>query len=68
VGDAGLLVPPADHHALARAIVRILENPQRAQKLGRAGYRRVQQRFTWSKAAEKTVAAYREAICEHRRI
>jgi glycosyltransferase involved in cell wall biosynthesis len=68
VGDAGLLVPPADHHALARAILRILENPQQAQKLGRAGYRRVQQRFTWSKAAEKTVAAYREAICEHGRI
>ena len=68
VGDAGLLVPPADHHALARAILRILENPQQAQKLGRAGYRRIQQRFTWSKAAEKTAAAYREAIFEHRRI
>jgi glycosyltransferase involved in cell wall biosynthesis len=68
VGDAGFLVPAADHHALASAILRVLENPQQAQKIGRAGYRRVQQHFTWSKAAEKTVAAYREAICEHGRI
>ena len=67
VGDAGILVPPADHHALASAILTILENPQQAQKLGRAGYRRVHQHFTWLKAAEKTVAAYREAICDHGR-
>jgi glycosyltransferase involved in cell wall biosynthesis len=67
VGDAGILVPPADHPALASAILRILENPQQAQKLGRAGYRRVQQEFTWAKAAEKTVSAYRETICEHGR-
>jgi glycosyltransferase involved in cell wall biosynthesis len=35
--------------------------------LGRAGYRRVQQNFTWKKAAEKTVGVYREAIGDHRR-
>ena len=68
VGNAGILVPPADHQALAGAILRVLENPQQAQKLGHAGYKRIQQHFTWSKAAEKTVAAYREIICEHRRI
>jgi glycosyltransferase involved in cell wall biosynthesis len=67
VGDAGILVPPADHHALASAILTILENPQQAQKLGRAGYRRVHQHFTWLKAAEKTIATYREAICDHGR-
>ncbi|MCK5205643.1 MAG: glycosyltransferase family 4 protein [Desulfobacterales bacterium] len=65
VGDAGILVPPADHHALANAIVTILDQPQLAQKLGRAGYQRVHQHFTWLKAAEKTVAAYREAIYDH---
>jgi glycosyltransferase involved in cell wall biosynthesis len=63
VGDAGILVPPADHHALAEAILRVLDQPQFAQKLGRAGYRRVLNHFTWLKAAENTVAVYREAIC-----
>jgi glycosyltransferase involved in cell wall biosynthesis len=67
VGDAGILVPPADHHALANAIVTILDQPQLAQKLGRAGYQRVHQHFTWLKAAEKTVAAYRETIYDHGR-
>jgi glycosyltransferase involved in cell wall biosynthesis len=67
VGDAGILVPPADPDALAHAILRILEQPQLAQGLGQAGYRRVQQHFTWKKAAEKTVAVYREAIGDHGR-
>ncbi len=66
VGDAGLLVPPADHHALADAILTILQQPQLAHKLGRAGYQRVQQHFTWIRAAEKTVSVYREAIDAHR--
>jgi glycosyltransferase involved in cell wall biosynthesis len=65
VGNAGILVPPADHQALASAILTILDQPQEAQKLGRAGYERVHQNFTWLKAAKKTVAAYREAIYDH---
>jgi glycosyltransferase involved in cell wall biosynthesis len=65
VGDAGLLVPPADHRALANAILTILEQPQLAQKLGRAGYQRVHQHFTWLKAAQKTIAVYREAIRDY---
>lgn len=66
VGDAGILVPPADHHALANAILTVLQQPQLAQKLSRAGYQRVQQHFTWIKAAQRTVSVYREAIRDHR--
>ena len=65
VGDAGILVPPADHHALAGAILTILQQPQLAQKLSLAGYRRVQQHYTWIKAAERTVSVYRETIRAH---
>ena len=67
VGDAGILVPPADHRALARAMREVLGNPKLAGDLGLAGYQRVQKHFTWSKAAEKTVAAYREVIDGYRR-
>ena len=67
VGDAGILVPPADHGALAAAIVDLLDPPEKAQALGREGYKRVQAHFTWKRAAEKTVAAYREVIRDHRR-
>ena len=68
VGDAGVLVPPADSAALAGAIHELLGNPKKAKKLGLAGYRRVQEHFTWERAAEKTVAAYREVLDGHRRI
>ena len=68
VGDAGVLVPPADSAALAGAIHELLGNPKKAKKLGLAGYRRVQEHFTWKRAAEKTVAAYREVLDGHRRI
>jgi glycosyltransferase involved in cell wall biosynthesis len=65
VGKAGILVPPADHQALAKAIETLLDDPAMTKKLGQAGYRRVQKHFTWQKAAEKTTAAYREAIRDH---
>jgi glycosyltransferase involved in cell wall biosynthesis len=68
VGDAGILVPPSDHKALGRAIRELLADPNRAAELGQAGYQRVQEQFTWLKAAEKTTAAYREVIDDYRRI
>ena len=66
VGDAGVLVPPKDHLALARAITDMLDSPERANELGRRGYQRVQRHFTWRRAAEKTVDAYRETINDYR--
>ncbi len=66
VGDAGVLVPPADPRALARAIMELLEDPARARAIGDAGFKRVHDFFTWEKAAEKTVDAYRETIRDHR--
>jgi glycosyltransferase involved in cell wall biosynthesis len=67
VGDAGFLVPPGDHQALAAAIQTLLDDPQRAATLGAAGYRRVQKRFTWRRAAARTVAVYREVIRDYGR-
>ncbi|MEW6266375.1 MAG: glycosyltransferase family 4 protein [Thermodesulfobacteriota bacterium] len=67
VGDAGVLVPPADAPALTRAILDLLDNRDKAAGIGRAGYRRVHRHFTWRKAAEKTVDTYRETIRAHRR-
>ena len=66
VGDAGLLVPPKDSPALAKAITGMLDHPEKAADLGRKGYQRVQRHFTWRRAAEKTVDAYRETIHDYR--
>jgi glycosyltransferase involved in cell wall biosynthesis len=67
VGDAGVLVPPADAQALRLAIVALLDDPQRQRQLAEAGLTRVKHSLTWQHAAEKTVHVYREAIDAHRR-
>ncbi|MBW2218738.1 MAG: glycosyltransferase family 4 protein, partial [Deltaproteobacteria bacterium] len=68
VGDAGVLVPPADSKLLADAIIKLLDSPDYALKLGNAGFQRVMENFTWQKAAEKTVKAYREVIRDYSRL
>lgn len=65
VGDCGILVPPADHQALTKAITQLLDHPGHAKELGQSGYTRVMEHFTWQKAAEKTIETYREVIRDH---
>ncbi|MET7679681.1 glycosyltransferase family 4 protein [Streptomyces sp. NPDC005423] len=61
-GETCLAVPPGDAGALAVALGRVLGDPGLAARLGAAGRARVLARFTWARAAEGTVAGYREAI------
>lgn len=68
VGDAGILVPPADPAALTNAITKVLSNPDLAERLSNAGYQRVQNHLTWHAAAKKTVDAYRRAIHDYCKI
>jgi starch synthase len=65
-GETGLLVPPADPGILAGALGRLLADPERAANLGRAGRRRVEERFSWERIAERTVDVYQDARRVHR--
>lgn len=67
VGDAGMIVPPADAKALANAITHLLNSPEERKKYAQAGLKRVHSVFSWKKAAEEVVEVYREAIHGHRR-
>jgi glycosyltransferase involved in cell wall biosynthesis len=67
VGDTGVLVPPADPDALAAAIVRLIDNPELASRIGWAGYRRIQQQFTWLCAARRICDTYRRVIRDYGR-
>ena len=66
VGDAGILIPPADPTALTRAITKILNNPDLADTYSKAGYKRVLNHLTWNAAAQKTVDVYRKVINDYR--
>ncbi|MFE9923948.1 glycosyltransferase family 4 protein [Streptomyces sp. NPDC005774] len=61
-GETCLAVPPGDAQALAAGLNRLLGDPELRVRLGAAGRERVLRHFTWARAAEGTVARYREAM------
>jgi starch synthase len=75
-GETGLLVPieqledgtgtPVDPERfvadLAAALTRVLNDPQLAERMGKAGRRRAVERFSWSRIAEDTLEIYRSVL------
>jgi glycosyltransferase involved in cell wall biosynthesis len=67
-GREGLLVPPGDPEALARAMIDVLANRQMAQKMGAAGRAAAEGPLKWcGEIAEKTRAVYHRAISSRNR-
>jgi alpha-1,3-rhamnosyl/mannosyltransferase len=63
VGDAGMLLPPGDADAWARAMATMLEDDDARRRMSEAG--RVQVRgLTWEATAEASAGAYRAALGE----
>jgi glycosyltransferase involved in cell wall biosynthesis len=67
VGDAAMIVPPADPAALTKAITFLFNNSEQRKKLAQAGLERINSVFSWPKAAQEVVEVYWEAIDGHRR-
>ena len=61
-GVTGLLVPPADDAALARALGSLLDEPERAKAMGVAGRERVAERFLWHHVGARLEAALEGAV------
>ncbi len=57
-GETGLLVPPADPHALAAALERLLADPRLRLGLGEAGRARAREHFDIGAARDAHVAVY----------
>jgi glycosyltransferase involved in cell wall biosynthesis len=59
---SGMIVPPADPHALAAALKRLLTDESLRRTMGEAGRERVETHFTWAQAAKKTADVYEELM------
>ena len=58
----GLLVPPANHDALAEAIICLLEDESRRNQMGKAGRSRVKQLFNIQKQSQALASIYDDLI------
>jgi glycosyltransferase involved in cell wall biosynthesis len=57
-GETGWLVSPGDVPAFAEAVVRLLQDAQLRQQLGRAAARDLRERFAWARLVETVERAY----------
>jgi phosphatidyl-myo-inositol alpha-mannosyltransferase len=57
----GLLVPPSDPAALTKAVRRVLQEPDLAKRLAKAGRARAEE-FRWDGVADRIEQAYRDAV------
>jgi glycosyltransferase involved in cell wall biosynthesis len=67
-GETGLLVPPRDEQAIARAILTLLENPDMRRRMGALGRRVVEQKYRIQQKIKELEAAYvafRPSSCRH---
>jgi glycosyltransferase involved in cell wall biosynthesis len=61
-GECADLVTPGDVGELELAIAALLDDPERRDRMGQAGRRRVLDKFSWHAVAVATAAAYDEVI------
>lgn len=61
-GETGFVVEPGSSDALADSLGRMLDDPQLARKLGAAGRRRADQRFSVRRMVADTTALYDEIL------
>lgn len=66
-GDSGLLVPARDSGALAGALIELLDDPARAQRLGEAALSRVSNRFSLEAMIDGLTAVYDEIVTSSQR-
>jgi glycosyltransferase involved in cell wall biosynthesis len=52
-GETGLVVPSEDSSALAAALLRLLDDPDEAARLGRNGRARVESHHNWDAVVER---------------
>ena len=63
-GKDGLVVPPGDPIALAKAIEAIMMNPIRCLEMGKSAREQIETVFSLNRTVNKTLALYRQVLSE----
>jgi 1,4-alpha-glucan branching enzyme len=61
---SGLLVPPGDAGAIARAVIHLLNYPLKAREMAQNGKKRLKEQYTWEIVAKRTIKAYKKATAK----
>lgn len=65
--NAGIVVPPEDAEAVARAVAALAADPEAARGMGENGRRAVEERYSWEARARQRLGVI-EAAIERRRV
>jgi glycosyltransferase involved in cell wall biosynthesis len=65
-GETGLLVPEKNPDAIAKAVLRLLEDPEYARQLGERGYAHARNYFDWDRIMDQYDAIYLESVSSSR--
>ena len=60
IGETGFLVESDDDEAMANQIIRLLQNPEKARKMGESGRKVVEEKFSCAAQLEKTLELYEQ--------
>jgi glycosyltransferase involved in cell wall biosynthesis len=60
--ETGILVPPGNVHALAEGLVRFLDRPQYADKIGARARREIEASASWDVVARRLTEIYRDLL------
>ena len=63
-GETGLVCPIKDSASLSKNLLRVLEDPDLAQRMASAGRARVEAMFSTTSMVEGTLAVYRRLLAE----
>lgn len=61
-GESAVLIEPGDPVKLADTVVDLIKHPQKASKMGEAGYERLFKKFTLEKMVNNTVKIYNKVL------
>lgn len=61
----GIKVPPNNPHELARAVITLFRDNNKAKKMSELAYRMVTEEYSWERVAAKTIRVYEKVLREY---